>query len=413
MTRTWLVARREFITNLRRPAFLIAAFGAPLFTVVLMVIVFGIIDSQQGGDSLGQIGYVDLSGVLVDAVEKPDLFVPYADEAAASAALEDGTVGAYFVVAENYMSNGEVRFYSRSRIPEALTDTLDTFLLANVRHQYGDRDVFERITNTVNMTVQIQDSGRTLDQNAAAGLMIMPMLFALVFFLSTQTSSSYLMSGVAEEKANRVMEILVTSVRPLELLMGKVLGLGALGLLQLVVWLVAGLLFVNLGGQIDFLKGITIPFDLVAVTLIYFLLSYFMYAGILGAIGAVAGSEQESRQISGIITIIGIIPFFFITAFIFSPNGPLVIALTLIPFTAPLSVILRMSLSTVPAWQIIASIAILLVTTVLALWGGARIFRWSMLMYGKRPGVRDIWRAARGASGAGMETSVTTKEQEA
>lgn len=411
MTKIWLVARREFITNLRRPAFLIAAFGAPLFTVVLMMIVFSLVVNQQTSDALGQIAYVDLSGVLADAVDRPSSFVPYTDEAAASAALEDGTVGAYFVVAANYMNNGEVRFYSRSRLPEDLSKTLDDFLLANVRHHYGDRDLFERITSTVDMTVEIQDSGRTLDQSAAAGLMIMPMIFALVFFLATQTSSSYLMSGVAEEKANRVMEILVTSVKPLELLMGKVLGLGALGLMQLLVWLAAGLLFVNLGSDIDFLQGITIPPDLIIVTLVYFLLSYFMYAGILGAVGAVAGSEQESRQIAGIVTIVGIVPFFFISAFIFDPNGTLVTALTLIPFTAPLSVILRMSLSTVPSWQLIASIVILLATTVLALWGGARIFRWSMLMYGKRPGLRDIWRAARGTTGSGMGTSATPREQ--
>jgi ABC-2 type transport system permease protein len=297
-------------------------------------------------------------------------------------------------------------------VPESVTDTIDAFLLANVRYQNGNLDVFERLSDPLNMVVQVQDSGRTLNQNAVGGLIIVPTLFALVFFFAIQTSSSYLMSSVVEEKSTRVIEILVTSITPLQLLVGKVIGLGLLGLLQMAVWLVAGLIFVNVGGSIPFLQGVTIPLDLIIVTLVYFLLSYFMYAGLMGAIGAISNSEQESRQVAGLITLLAIVPFFFITAFIFTPNSPLVTALTLIPFTAPLSVILRMSLSAIPAWQLVVSLGLLLVTTVLVLWGGARIFRWSLLMYGKRPGPRDLWQVVRGATGARMGTAAA-KEQNA
>ncbi len=412
MAKAWLVAKREYITNLRRPAFLIAAFGAPLFSVVFMLLVFNVLMGALEEDSLGRIGFVDLSGVLADAVEAPDNFTRLADEAEAQAALDSGALGAYFVVAADYMNTGAVTVYSPSRIPESVTDTIDRFLLANVRHQHGDREVFNRISSPVEMVVHLKDSGRTLDQSAAGGLFLIPSVFALVFFISIQTSSGYLMSGVVEEKANRVIEILVTSVKPLELLLGKVVGLGLLGLTQVLVWLMAIVLFVAFGGEIDFLQGVTVPADLIAITLLYFFLSYAMYAGLLGAVGAVANSEQESRQLAGIISLLGIVPFFFISAFIFNPQSPLVIALTLIPFTAPLSVILRMSLSTVPAWQLVASVLILVVTMVLALWGGARVFRWSLLMYGKRPGLRDLWRVARGQTGARMGTAAV-KEQSA
>ncbi len=412
MSKAWLVARREFLTNLRRPAFLISAFGAPLLSVGLMLLVFNLMASGTGGDSLGAVGFVDLSGVLAAEAAQPENFIRLDDEAAAQAALADGTVGAYFVVGAGYMSSGAVRLYSPSRVPESVTDAIDAFLLANVRYQHGDQAVFERISSPVDMVVRLQDSGRTLTSDAVGGLILVPTLFALVFFLSIQTTGGYLMSGVVEEKANRVIEILVTSITPLQLLAGKVIGLGLLGLLQMLVWIVAGVIFVNFGSNIEFLRGVSIPLDLIAVTLLYFFLSYFMYAGLLGTIGAVSNTEQESRQLSGVITLVAVVPFFFVTIFMFNPNSPLVIALTLIPFTAPLTVILRMSLSTVPAWQFIASVLILLVTMVLTVWGGARIFRWSLLMYGKRPNLRELWRVARGATGAHMGTGAV-KEQSA
>ncbi|MGQ9889167.1 MAG: ABC transporter permease [Aggregatilineales bacterium] len=413
MTKAWLVAKREYLTNLRRPAFLIAAFGAPLFSVVFMLLVFNVlIGALLEEDSLGRVGFVDLSGVLADAVGAPDNFVRLTDKAEAQTALNSGAVGVYFVVAANYMSTGVVTVYSPSRVPESVTDAIDRFLLANVRHQHGDHEVFNRISNPVEMVVHLKDNGRTLDQSAAGGLFLLPAIFALVFFIAIQTSSGYLMSGVVEEKTSRVIEILVTSVKPLELLLGKVVGLGLLGLTQMLVWLTAIVLFVTFGGEVDFLQGVTVPADLIAVTLLYFFLSYAMYAGLLGAVGAVANSEQESRQLAGMISLLGVVPFFFITVFIFSPQSPLVIALTLIPFTAPLSVILRMSLSTVPAWQLVASVLILVVTMALTLWGGARVFRWSLLMYGKQPGLRDLWRVARGQTSARMGTA-TAKEQSA
>lgn len=412
MSKIGLVAKREFLTNLRRPAFLITAFGAPLFSVGFMLLVFSLMFNASGDGGLGAVGYVDLSGVLAAAVEQPEGFVRLDDEAAAQAALADGAVGAYFVVDADYMNSGAVRLYSPSRVPEAVTDALDAFLLANVRDQHGGQDIFERISSPVDMMVRVQDSGRTLSEGAVGGLILVPTVFALVFFFSIQTSGSYLMSGVVEEKTTRIIEVLVTSITPLQLLVGKVIGLGLLGLLQMAVWLAAGAISVNFGSGIEFLQGVTIPLDLVAVTLLYFFLSYFMYAGLLAAVGAVSNSEQESRQFSSIVTLIAIVPFFFVTAFIFNPDSPLVVALTLIPFTAPLSAILRMSLSSIPAWQFAASVLILLVTTALVLWGGARIFRWSLLMYGKRLSLRELWRVARGAAGARMGTAAA-KEQNA
>ncbi|MCA9915557.1 MAG: ABC transporter permease, partial [Anaerolineae bacterium] len=204
-----------------------------------------------------------------------------------------------------------------------------------------------------------------------------------------------LMNGIVEEKTNRVMEILVTSVTPTQLLTGKIIGLGLLGLTQMVIWGVAGGVAIALGQSLPFLSGVTFPTDLALLALVYFVLSYFLIASLMAGVGVVANSEQESRQFSSFISLMWVLPFFFVAQFIDDPNGVVPILLTLIPITSPISALMRVGLSAVPAWQIIASLAILFVTMIFTAWGSARVFRWGMLRYGKRVSLRDMIRAVR------------------
>ena len=136
---------------------------------------------------------------------------------------------------------------------------------------------------------------------------------------------------------------------PFQLLFGKIIGLGLLGLTQLVIWMVCRLDHAAARAATpDFLTGITIPPDLLIVGVVYFLLGYFLLASVMAGIGVVVGSEQESRQFAAIFGIVLVIPFFLITSFITDPNGAVVTFLTLFPFTSPMSMILRMGFSAVP-----------------------------------------------------------------
>src|SRR5262249_32410961 len=140
------------------------------------------------------------------------------------------------------------------------------------------------------------------------------------------------------EKTNRIMEILITSVTPMQMLLGKIIGLGALGLTQLTVWVVAGGLLIRFGQAAPALNGITFPTDLLLVFGVYFILSYFLLASLLAGLGAIAGSEQESRQYSGVISVLFVIPVALIVVFINDPNGTVPTILSFIPFTAPMSI---------------------------------------------------------------------------
>lgn len=395
MFKAWLVAKHEYLTNIKRKGFLFGAFGVPLIVVAIMVIVAAIaVDAETNTERVGAVGYVDQSGVLENPVDQPDTYRLYADADAARAALDAGEIGAYFVVLPDYMNTGAVQLISRTGTPEALLDEFDDFLVANVGRSISP-ELLERLKAPVQMSVLALDSGRVIEESAVFALVFAPIIFVFVFIMASQTTSGYLMSGVVEEKSNRIMEILITSITPFQLLFGKIVGLGALGLTQLVIWIAGAYLALTLGQNLEFLAGVTIPLDLLVIGVTYFLLGYFFLASLMAGIGAVVGSEQESRQFASIFSLVLVIPFFAITTFITDPNGIVPIILTLFPLTSPVAVMLRMGFASVPAWQLLLSIALLLLTTIFTIWASAKIFRWALLMYGKRPGVREILRALR------------------
>lgn len=395
MAKIWLIAKHEYLTNIRRRSFLFGAFGIPVITLIMMTLVFGlVIDNEADVSRLGTIGYVDQAGVLAAQIDLPKNFSVYASDEAARAALDAGTIGAYFSVDANYLNNGAIQVVSLTGIPAALTDAINTYLRANLSAGL-DPAIAERIKDPVESSIRTLDNGRELQGSAIVGLFLMPILFVMIFLFASQTTSSYMMSGVVEEKVNRIMEILITSVTPLQLLVGKMLGLGLLGLTQLGVWLAGGYLTLTISQQANFLTGVTIPTDLVVVGLIYFVLGYFLLSSVMAAIGVIVGSEQESRQYAALFTMGMVIPFFLISSFITDPSGAAVTFLTLFPLTSPIAVILLMGFGSIPWWQLGASIILLLFTSILFAWGAARIFRWGLLLYGKRPGLRELLRVMR------------------
>jgi ABC-2 type transport system permease protein len=402
VSKTWLVAKREFLTNVRRRSFLFAAFGAPLFSIVIMYVVFAItVQSFDNTEGIGLIGYVDESGVLETAIDQPEDFRQYEDETAARAALDASQIDGYFAVPSNYSDTGTINLYMRSSgAPEGLYDQIDTFMIANIGRDV-DAERLERLQNPVNTQILTLDNGRLIRDSGIAGLFLTPIIFVMVFMLASQTSSGYLMSSVVEEKGNRIMEILITSITPMQLLVGKIIGLGGLGLLQLVIWIVSGALVLQVGQGTEFFSGVYIPADMLVLGLVYFLITFFLLASLMAGVGAVAGGEQESRQFASIFSLLLFLPFFFLFNLLTDPNGTISTILTLLPFTSPVTTIFRMAFGTVPAWQLIVSLIIQLATTLLVMWAAARVFRWSLLMYGKRPSLRELFRIIRKPSGMG------------
>ncbi len=398
MNKAWLVARQEFAVNVRRGGFLFAAFGVPLLIIVLLAVIMAFaVASESDAGRVGGVGYVDHAGVLAQALDKPETFTAYDSDEAARAALDARTIGAYFVLPEDYMQTGNVRLYSAVDAPEALSDQISDFLVVNVGAALDDPELVGLLRAPTNMEIRTLDSGRTIGQSAVIALIFIPFIFVFVVIMATQITGGYLMSGVVEEKTNRIMEILVTSITPFQLLLGKIIGLGALGLIQVLIWVVIGAVALTVGQGLEAFQGVSVPVDMIAVGLILFLLTYMLYASFAAGIGVLVGSEQESRQIAGFFVFIMMVPFYLLVSFITDPGGPVALALTLFPLTAPVSILLRMGFGYVPAWQLVVSLVLLALTTLVVVWASARLFRWGLLRYGKRPSLREMLRAIRRA----------------
>lgn len=395
MNKMLLVARHEYLSNIRSRTFLFTAFGMPLILAFVMVIISLVtIDSVSNLSEDSRIGYVDNAGVILpDTID--ELFVAVDSTDKALQMLNDNELLAYIVIPEDYIETGDVEAFSNSNLPEAVDDKVDAFLLDNLSDGVSSNFPVSQLEQEIDLSINIQSMGRTLSENAAIGLFLTPMIFAIVFLLASQISATFLMSSIVTEKTNRIMEILITSVTPMQLLMGKIIGLGSLGLTQMLIWIGVGLGIAVFGAESEILSGIIIPIDMIVLSIIYFILTYFLLSSVMAGISVIVNAEQESRQIAGLFVFPFILPFFFIVQLLDDPNGVIAILLTLFPFSSAMTVIMRSSFSSVPLEQILLSLALLSATSVLVTWVSAKIFRWATLLYGKNPSPREIWRVIR------------------
>lgn len=400
-SKIWLIARREYTYNFRRPMYLFTAFGLPLIIVVVMYLVFTVlIDSETNFAGFEQVGVVDLTPqqFLAD-VENPDpRFVSYPNEVLAQAALNDETIGAYFVIPADYLATGHIDLYSIDNAPTALDNEISDYLLEGLATMAPPNTSFERLKEPFDLENFriLSDDTVVSDPDELVGRFIVPLIFAMLLFITLSTTSQFLMSGVVEEKENRMMEILVTSCTPGQLLWGKVIGLGAISLTQVLAWGL-GTIFIAFTRQEvgDFFDGAGVGLNDILFFIMIFILTYFVYAAIAIGVGAAVSAEQEARQFASVFSLTSVAPMIVIPAY-FSPGNPLVIFLSLFPLTSPLSLLMGRAFGTLPGWVTPVGIAILVFSIFGAMWLAIRIFRLGMLMYGQRLRIRQIIGALRG-----------------
>jgi ABC-2 type transport system permease protein len=223
---------------------------------------------------------------------------------------------------------------------------------------------------------------------------LMPFAFGLLLGLTIVIGGQYLLQGVNEEKESRILESMLCTVIPEELLAGKLIGLGSAGLTLVVSWLVIGA--VAAGPAAAAIQASVRP-SLLIVMIAYFMLGYLFYGSLMTGIGAIASNMREAQQFSVWFTFMLFVPFYLLPTLIGNPNSPLALTLSLLPPTAPVSSMLRLAApgSSVPGWQVAASLGILAVAALIVLWVSARVFRVGMLLYGKTPTLPEIVRLVR------------------
>lgn len=403
MAKLWTVAKYEFLKSVRRRAFLLSTLGIPLLLAGVMVVA---VLASLGTPDERPVGYVDQAGVLAAGLtpdwDDPDDAIatqPFADVAAASAALERGEIQAFYVLGADYLQSRKLQLYYWEREPaEQVRAAFDTFMMTNLLAELP-AESRERLIDGNNVTIRSADGRREVGANNFLDFII-PFVIGFFFFFAVMMSGGYLLQVVTDEKENRTMEVTMTSVSPEQLIGGKAVGLIGVALTQLVVWTVTLAAGLAIAAQfVPVLQTARVPWAFLGVAMLYFLPAYVLMAGLMTAVGGVVTDSRQGQQISGILNMLFIVPYFFTIQLFSNPNSPLLVALTLFPTTAFITVVLRWSMTVIPAWQMVVSWLLLAVTAVLSVWASARIFRTGMLRYGQQLSLRATINAVRGQAG--------------
>jgi ABC-2 type transport system permease protein len=263
----------------------------------------------------------------------------------------------------------------------------------------ADKDVVAKLTAPVDMqTNELSKEGGSTKKGFAEAY-FGTFMFVLVLFMTLLLYGIATMRGILEEKSSRVMEVLLGSVSPDELMSGKILGIGLVGLTQVAIYAVtAGLVRVYLSTQSNpDMAGALSSFTAgkMAFFLVFFLLGYFMYTALFACIGAVCNSEQEAQNLQSPVQMCLMLPMMATIFFVGQPDSTISVIVSLIPIFTPMVMFMRICVQTPPAWQIALSIVLTLGATLLVFRGAAKVFRIGILMYGKRPTIPEILRWAR------------------
>ncbi|MEE8567909.1 MAG: ABC transporter permease [Anaerolineales bacterium] len=400
MGKLWLVAKREFLLRVSRRTFLVTTFAVPLgFAALIAVGVFIAIKSAEKRP----VGYVDNSGVLdpaiVPSLNEIDDTVEirvYQDVSVAQIDLESGDIQAYFVLPEDYRRSQQVAVYYWEEKPgddawEAFNNFLRVNLLAGL-----PEDRRQRVLEEPEWTVRSVDGRRQVTAGIGILNLILPFIASFIFYLSVMTSGGYLLQAIADEKENRTIEVMVTSLTPEQLIGGKTAGLLAVVLTQLTVWIITIVIaLITAATMLESFPTLSVPWSFLLVVALYLLPTFVLIAGIMTAIGVMVTEAKQGNQIAGVINLAFMAPWFLSAMIFTNPDHPVLVILTIIPFSAFLTTAMRWSITAIPAWQLIVSWLLLVASAGFSLWGSARIFRLGMLRYGKQFSLRTALGALR------------------
>jgi ABC-2 type transport system permease protein len=395
----WLIASHEYSRHVFRRRFLLALFSVPLMLVFTIVLVIVIIRMDSNPTP---IGYIDHSGLLVNPIPQPapkwpERMVPmlaYTNESNAKADLQAGKLQAYYIIPEDYLQSGQAEEVYLKEPNGTVTLQFGSFLTTNLLVNQPV-DIARRLINGSNLIVRSIDKSREASQKNIINL-ILPILAGILFIVGMSTSSGYLMQTVVEEKENRTMEIMVTSVSPLQLMSGKVIADIAIGVTQLLVWAIFIILALVIGKNfIPSFAGLKFSGEMIGILIAVMVPAFIMISGLMAAVGATVTEASEGQQIMGLFTIPIWLPYILIGVFIQNPNSPLAIALSFFPLTAPMTIALRIGFTTLPTWQVIVSVTILILSAIGSVWLAGRAFRLGMLLYGQRLRWKEIFSPQR------------------
>jgi ABC-2 type transport system permease protein len=410
-SKTALVARYELTTTLQRRSYLFMAFGIPILALIIFTAVnlfkkdsseFDDASSTTEMTDLDVEGYIDQAG-LIDTIPQdlPDgILIPFTTEDDAQIALNEEQIHAYYIIPQDYVESGELIYVHPDASPSRRDSqewTMKLTLALNLLE--GDQALAAKVWNPMNLHAtnvapetqaasygedDCSSPGRSCDSNALVNML--PMIMVILFFILINISSGMLIGSITTEKKNRVVEILTASVKPSELFAGKIIGLGIAGFLQSATWIGTIYALLKFGGTtLGLPQELNIPTSMLTWGIVYFMLGYAIYASLMAGAGALVPDQKAASSAVWLVIIPLMLGYIIVVTPIGQndPHGPLAAGLSLFPLTAPVAMIMRLTIGGVPFWQLSLGAVLMALTAALIVRASARMFQAQNLLSGQ------------------------------
>lgn len=409
MKKIWLVLSHEIETIVRSRSFILTLILVPLVGF-LVVFIVGILQRNNPSPDLTSLllperppvkGFVDYSGIILEVPEElGEIVRVYPNESDGLQALKEGQIAVLYVVSRDYLETGKIDLFAQQI--NLLEDSGNAYPVDWLIHYNLLKDkpqLLDRVVQPLNLKVEfIATEKPPRDPNDMLTFFV-PYGITLFFYVFILGSASLLLSNITTEKQNRVMEILLTSVTPSQMMTGKIIGLGLVGLLQMVVWLVSALILLQFSGRtFTALQGIQIPPAIIGWGVLYFILGYTIFAGLMAGIGALVPNLREASQATFLVILPLIIPLMFISLLINRPDAALSIGLSLFPLTSPVAMMTRLAATPVPIWQLGLAAVLQALTAVFIIRLVSGMFRAQNLLSGQSFSIKVFLQALAGRS---------------
>ena len=402
MNQVWKIMKWEFMNRVKTKLFLITTFVLPFFMAGIMYLPTILMDMEP--EDVTEIGLVYDDGLN-------DLLERFQTQVNATFMLQDGNsqfqfsrfdeeqealdsvlskgIGGYIFIPSSVLDTGQINYYSLSlsniKIYSNLRRTLNQVVIEQrMLDQNIDVALVGQLSRRIDFeTFELDEMGEASEGDELSSFLV-PYLFLMILFMTVFMSGQLLLRSVMEERTSRTIEILLSSVTPDELMRGKILGLGALGMTQMIFYLAVGLSATHYKGWA------AIEFSQIPIFLIYFITGYLFYAAIFAAMGTFFTSEQEAQQSSGVISIIAVLPIAFASYFITNPGSAFTIGSSYIPPLTPFMMIIRLGTGSVDFPEIIYTTLLMILSCWVLLKLSGKIFRTAVLLYGKKVTVKEV-----------------------
>lgn len=398
MRNIFMVCKFEFLTVVRRRSFILSLILVPLIPSLLLgaMNLFNQGESpsiqemimQEVGSPL-PIGVVDLGNVIKDYPDwlTQGRFVPEASEEEASSKTAAGQLQGFYVIEPDYLETGSMRFIK----PQVgmLTELLQKNVLQDLINYNllgANQDRFLRYMNPASFTYEYFDpeTADTRDQSSGATYWV-PYAVTMFFYMFVVISSGLMFNVVTKDKENKTIEILLSSAKPLDLFIGKMLAYGSLSVLQISVWLGTLVLLVNRNSSmLSFLSNISIPQSVIIASVPFFICGFLLYGSMIAGIGAMAPNLREGNQFASILMFPLIFSVMAMSQLIMEPFSTFTTFMTLFPFTSPVVMLTRLAVGPVPLWQLVACVVLLIGTIIIVVRGVANLFSSQYLLSGQK-----------------------------